>query len=267
MPLVKVARRRSSAPYQVGPDVVDVQAAVRIEHAAAKLYRRQVAFPDRSQAHHETNRAGREAVLIRGRHDRRVEQRRRLDRILVREIRAYQQASRGGDSVTTVDVARNRLELPFQDLREISMAAVEALQDLRVQLRDSTFRNGQNSLHEQVGARLAGQQDLLARQEGLRQHASCIGQEAMPRARDRNGFHWTRAAASRTTSASISSPASSSIVSSDIKKQIVLSAPWFWLTCATPMPSRQPPVAKSYNGRPKRFAPRNQANASRERRR
>ena len=44
----------------------------------------------------------------------------------MREISAYQLASCGGDSVTTVDVARNGLELPFQDLGEISMAAVEA---------------------------------------------------------------------------------------------------------------------------------------------
>src|SRR5688572_2727897 len=186
-----------------------------------------MALADRSQAHHEANRAGGQAVLVRRKHDRRVEQRRRLDRILVSEIRAYQLASCGGDSVTPVDVARNRLELPFQDLREVSMAAVEALHDVRVQLRDSSFRNGHNSLHEQMGARLAGQQDLLARQEGLRQHAICIGQQAMPCARNRNGFHWTLAAASRTTSASISSPASSSIVRRDIKKQIVLSAPWF----------------------------------------
>src|SRR5688500_9726212 len=124
-------------------------------------------------------------------------------------------------------MVRNRLELPLEDLHEIAMAAAEALQDLRVQLRDPSLRNSQNSPHEQMGARLAREQYLLAGQKGLREHASCIRHETMPRACDRNGFHWTRAAASRTTSASVSSPARSSICRRDIKKQIVLSAPWF----------------------------------------
>src|SRR5690349_10234179 len=114
-------RRRSPAAYHVGADLVDRDGAVRIKRASAKFYRRQVPFPDRSQAHHETNRAAGKTLLVRRKHDRRVEQRRRLDRVLVSEIGADQQASRGGDSVATVDVARNGLELPFQNLSEISM--------------------------------------------------------------------------------------------------------------------------------------------------
>ncbi len=117
------------------------------------------------------------------------------------------------------------LELPFQELRKTSMAAVETLQDFGIQRRNPSLRNGKNSCHQQVSAGLRGEQYLLAREIRLRQHAGRIRQQPVPRARDRDRLHRAPAATPRTRSVSISSPESSSIFNRDIKKQIVLSAP------------------------------------------
>ena len=266
--LVEVAGRRAPAADQIGPRLVDRDARVGIEHAGAKLDRRQMALAHGTQAHDEAHRAARKAALIRRRHDRWVEQRSGLDRVLVREVGPDQQAALGRHRGGIGDVRARRASNCRSSISENADGAPSnRCRICRVQRCHFALRNRQDPGHQQMRARLAGQQRLLARQVGLGEHAAGVGQEAMASTRDRG---WTSCRTRRAIVAvvvrSSSSPASSSILSSDSKKQIVLSAPWFRLTSATPMPSRQPPVAKSYNGTPSRLAPRNHANDSRMRR-
>src|SRR5579864_5537762 len=65
------------------------------DRAAPELDARQVAFPDCSQAHDEPDFSGGTARLVRMRHDRRIEQGRGLERVLLSEIRSDQPPSRG----------------------------------------------------------------------------------------------------------------------------------------------------------------------------
>ena len=107
----------------------------------------------------------------------------------MREISADEQAAGGGYRSGTGYVVRDPLELSLQHLREAAMTAAEALQNLRIQRFYLIFRNGQYSLHQQMGSWLTGQQRLFAGQIGLREHAPCVRQEAMPCPGNRDGFH------------------------------------------------------------------------------
>ena len=70
---------------------VERDAAISIDRPRSKCYRRHVPFAGRAQADDEPLYTGRQARLVRMPHDRRVEQRRRLQRVFLREVTADQQ--------------------------------------------------------------------------------------------------------------------------------------------------------------------------------
>ena len=76
---------------------VEADIAVVAEDAAAEDDRRNVAFAGGPQAHQEADRPGGQVVLVGMLDDGRVEQGRRLDGVLHREVRAEQQLTVAGD--------------------------------------------------------------------------------------------------------------------------------------------------------------------------
>jgi hypothetical protein len=228
--LGEVARRRALAADQVRPDRIERQRAVRIEQPGTKLDRGQMAFAHRAQAEHDAQAAARHAALLGRRHDRRVEQRRGLDRVLVGEVGPDQQAALVADPDVARHVMRDQVELPLEDRSKAVMAAFEPAQGVGVERVDLSIGNREDARHQHVRARRAGEQDLLARDVRFGEHATSVGQEPVTGAFDRNGLHGQfacRVSATGSTPGSRPSPASSNIFSSDVRKQIVLSAPWF----------------------------------------
>ena len=73
---------------------VERNVSVGADEAAAKLDRREMTLAGGTQAHDEPQRAGRDAVLIRVRDNRGVEQCRRLQAVLAHEVGADQQTLR-----------------------------------------------------------------------------------------------------------------------------------------------------------------------------
>ena len=114
-------------------------------------------------------------ALIRRRHDRWIEQRRRLDRVFVREIGPDQQAALGRHRGGIRDVRRQRIELPLEHLPKMPMTPVESLHDRRVQRCHFGLGNRQDPRHQQVSTRLARQQSFLAGKIGLGEHAAGVG--------------------------------------------------------------------------------------------
>src|ERR1700729_1093223 len=65
---------------------VETDAVIAADRASPELDARDVAFPDRPQAHDEPDFSGSTARLVRGRHDRRIEEGPRLECVLLCEI-------------------------------------------------------------------------------------------------------------------------------------------------------------------------------------
>ncbi|MEK6606318.1 MAG: hypothetical protein AABZ30_01540 [Myxococcota bacterium] len=144
-----------------------------------------MAFAHGPEAHHEPPVAGWEVALVGREHHRRVEQRGGLDRVLVREIRADQQAPFATELGARGDVVRDSLEVPLEDLFEPFVARREVRHDARKRRGYLRLRELEDPLHEQFRPRLTAAHDLFARQKRLGDDAAGIGQQGACGSRDR----------------------------------------------------------------------------------
>ena len=109
---------------------LEAELATAVEPPFSELDRGQVALAYCSQTHHEPAFAGRKPGLIGPEHDRWVEQRGGLDRVLVAEVGAHQQAPLTRQSLDRFDVVGHELEVPFQDRWKVSVPRRKSGQDL-----------------------------------------------------------------------------------------------------------------------------------------
>ena len=114
-----------------------------IDRAGAKRDRRHVPFAGRPQADDEPLRTGRQARLIRMPHHRRIEQRRRFERVLLRKITADEQLAVLADGRVGQQELLRVLEAMQDELPRLLMPAVKLGQQVadtagRLPLRSAT---------------------------------------------------------------------------------------------------------------------------------
>jgi hypothetical protein len=123
--------------YWLGGSRRTVASALTIPRA--ELDRGDVTLADRSQAHHDPRVAGREVRLIRGKHDRRVSERSRLDRVFVGEV--------GADQLAPIACQRDRTRAgrthPVEVCHHHSEAAIEHGVEVAVPAREQMARTVQ----------------------------------------------------------------------------------------------------------------------------
>jgi hypothetical protein len=132
-----------------------------------------VPLADLPQADHRAQFAGRQAGLIRVRHHRRVAQRRRLDRVLVAEVRADQRpAGRRQRDVRRHPVA-DQVVVVLEDTADVVVPAGEPGQHVVQHLRGLVLVELQDPL-DQAGGAVVHELGVLARHEEFDHHALIV---------------------------------------------------------------------------------------------
>ena len=176
-----VGVRRAVAGHCVVADGVEFHRGVGSDDAGAELDRRAVTLPDRPQTHDEADSTGFDARLIGSGDDRGVAERRCLDRVLVREVRADQvetiERQRRIDQLDLIETCRDDAGMPFEHGIEAAVATDEVLASCVQRLGDGLLRHRHDPLQHDLQARRPVGVDLFARQERFGDHTSCVGNE------------------------------------------------------------------------------------------
>ena len=139
---------------------IDGEAAVGSDGAGPKRQRRHMSFADGAQTENEAQAALRRARLVGMRHDARVEQRRRFERIFVEKIGADQLPLVFGKGAVRRQGLLHLVGARLERLQQVAVAALEILQDVGELAGDGFGIQRQNPVDDMVGARLVGRVEI-----------------------------------------------------------------------------------------------------------
>ena len=134
----------------------DGDVALAVQEAGAKSDRGDVAFARGPQTQDESQRARRKVRLVRVRHDRGIEQRRRFEGILVAEIRAKQQLAFDGELLVGAQTGTGLFEPPAEELPGLRVALAELGLHLLPERVDFAFGQGHDLGANSGGAGVVG---------------------------------------------------------------------------------------------------------------
>ena len=119
-----------------------------------------MSLADGTQAQNEAQAAGRNSRLIGMRHDAGIEQRRRLERILVHEIGADELALHFRKAAVRRERLLHFVGADLERFQQVAVTTLEVLQHVR-QLAGGGFRiEIENALDDMIGARLVGRIEI-----------------------------------------------------------------------------------------------------------
>jgi hypothetical protein len=166
------------------PRVVDGDRTSGADYTGPELDARDVPFADGPEAHDEAGVACRQAGLVGMEHHRRVEQRRRLDRVLMGEAGSDQQLPLGRDRRAASDAVGDDAEVLLEGVAEAAVASREPFQNLLDGRVDLAVRHAQDPLEDGRRPGVPTRPVVLTGHEQAGQHTLRIGVQADGRAGD-----------------------------------------------------------------------------------